>query len=139
MEVLNQDLRTTLQEESRKVKQLHEEVLRLQAEITQKEAKAIMIFSENAQLSQRCEALEATKCELFEKMKLMASHRSETEEEKLAVSQDFRAMGDRLAQMELELHRKNAAMLAIDEERDSMQNVLDVKTEENAQLKMRVE
>ena len=54
MEMLNQDLRTTLQEESHKVKQLNEELLRLQSELKQKEAKASLIFNENVQLGQRC-------------------------------------------------------------------------------------
>lgn len=54
MEVLNQDLRTTLQEESMKVKQLNEELLRQQSDLKQKEARALVIFNENVQLSQRC-------------------------------------------------------------------------------------
>lgn len=44
----------------------------------------------------------------------MASHRSETEEDKMARSQEMRLMADRMAQLELELHKKNTAMLTID-------------------------
>lgn len=139
MEILNQDLRSTLQEESHKVKQLTEEILRLQSELKQKDAKASLIFTENVQLSQRCETLESTKCELFEKLKMLSNQRSETEEDRLAYSQEVRNLTNHIGQLELELQRKNNAMLTIDEERDSMQHVLDEKTEENAQLKMRVE